>query len=492
MTAELSRVYEAFDSLLFFASERLELPPANHIWVRNQILGLFNLDSYAPSAVEAPSDTSGTELMDELASALIQAGLATAEQMPSLSDQILGIVSLDPARLQQRFASIAEAESSTAAMTWLYDYSVATNYVRKADLDRNPRFSSGDLIITINLAKPEFRTAASAQSGNSVSGGYPQCTICRDNEGFAGRVKFTLRTVPLTLDGEDWFWQFSPYGYFNEHGIAVNCEHRPMHVDERTFAKLMDFVDLYPEYFLGCNAALPRAGGSVLGHDHFQGGRGPLPMQVARAWQTFDSATCDDALIEVLDWHNTAIRIVSPNRAAIETIAQTINTGWRAYRNEALGIIPGIGNEHFHAISPTAIKTERGYELSIILRSNITSAEYPEGVFHAHPEFFAIKQESIGLIEAQGLFILPARLVSQLGEIKELLISGGALTDELAEFDLVFDELRQRLGSAPSPDAVDQAIVDELGSVCQRILANTAVFKDRQHTVEFLESLGLI
>lgn len=492
-TADLRRVYQAIDALVYYARGNLELEAANEIWVRNQIFALFDLASYAPTGAIAGSDATAAEVIGEFSSAIVDAGLAEADDVPRLADQVLGILSLDPARLQARFGEVRRSEDATGAMQWLYDYSVANNYVRKAELDNNPRFDVGDLIITINLAKPEFRSAASAKAGNAVAGGYPQCTICHENEGFAGRNKFTLRTAPVTLDGQSWFWQFSPYGYFDQHGIVVNTEHTPMGIDERTFARLMDFVDQYPHYFIGSNAALPRIGGSVLGHDHYQGGRGPLPMQVAKAWRTFDSVDFDDTLIEVLNWHSTAIRVVSKDREAISAISQRINEGWLTFEDRELGIVPRDGDDVFSAISPTVVLTDRGYEMSIILRSNITSEEFPEGIFHAHPEFHAIKQESIGLIEAQGLFILPARLIEELGVLKDLLFAGSdELPSEMAEFVLVFDELRVRVGESRDPDVVDKAIREELGSVCARILENTAVFKDRERTVRFLKDLELV
>ena len=216
-------------------------------------------------------------------------------------------------------------------------------------------------------------------------------------------------------------------------------------------------------------------------------------MQIAGAWRSFASRDFADAQIEVLDWHNTAIRVVSKNREAISAISQRINEGWQAFEDPAIGIVPRVGDEAFSAISPTVTLTDRGYEMSIILRSGITSEQYPEGVFHAHPEFHAIKQESIGLIEAQGLFILPARLAAQLDQIKDLLVSGSdTLPKELEEFSFVFAELRERLGESRDPDVVDTAIREELGSVCTRILNNTAVFEDRERTVTFLRDLALI
>lgn len=498
----LTRLYETIDALIDFAFRHLELDAANGDWVRNQIFAIFGLDSYQPTGTTPDPAADVETLVGEYTQAAVDAGVLAEENVAAVADQTMAILSLNPAQLQARFEQIREADGPTAAMDWFFEYCTHNYYVRKAQLDRNPRFDVDDLIVTINLAKPEFRSTASAKAGNAVSGGYPACTICHENEGFAGRVKYSLRTIPVTLGGQPWFWQYSPYGYFHQHGIAVNYEHTPMHVDRGTFTRLMDFVDQFPDFFLGCNAALPRIGGSVLSHDHYQGGRGPLPMQEATAWKTFVLEEFPQAQVEILDWYNTVVRVVSKDRVAVEEISDRISKAWCRYRNEELGIVPSAGDDVFSAVSPTAVITERGYEMSIIFRSNITSEEFPEGIFHAHPEFHAIKQESIGLIEAQGLFILPARLVRQLGEIEKILAddtearaagvvsADGLLTGELEEFNMVFAELRERVAGSHDPEAIAAAVREELGSVCARILDNTAVFQDKNQTVDFLVELG--
>ena len=292
----------------------------------------------------------------------------------------------------------------------------------------------------------------------------------------------------MLLDGEKWFWQYSPYGYFYQHGIAVNCEHTPMHVDKSTFLKLCDFVDIFPHYFIGCNAPLPRIGGSVLAHDHFQGGGEILPMHRAKAYKTLGRKGFDGT-VEVLDWPGTVIRVVSADRAALADVCEEVRAKWVKYRDDALGIIPEDEQGIHNAVSPTVVKTERGYEMSLILRSNVTSEKYPDGVFHAHPEFHSIKKESIGLIEAQGLFILPGRLHDQLKQMEGLLENGGALQGELEQFAFVFGEMKALYNKDKAAGA-GAAVRRELGSVCSRILENTAVFKDKAVTVKFAEELG--
>ncbi|SDU78605.1 UTP-hexose-1-phosphate uridylyltransferase [Arcanobacterium phocae] len=490
--SELTAFYRAVDALVDYADAHLGLDPTDADWTRNRIFGLFGLNSYRPTGATGREHERPDALITQLRETGIAAGLFDADDAPSLCDQMFGIVSLPPSGIKNRFFDDVAAHGGSYAMDRLYDYSVKNNYVRLSVLEENPRFETNGLVVTINKAKPEFKSSATAKAGNAVAGGYPQCSICHENEGFAGRAKFTLRTIPVTLGDRPWFWQFSPYGYFHEHGIVVNQEHKPMHVSRGTFRRLLDFVDQFPEFFIGSNAALAGTGGSVLGHDHYQGGRKTLPMHTAGTWKSLRCPDFPNVTVEILDWHNTAVRVVSTDRDAIEEVSERIRDGWVNYRNDELGIIPRDGDQVFSSVSPTVLMTDRGYEMSIIFRSNITSEKYPEGVFHAHPEYFAIKQESIGLIEAQGLFILPGRLDGQLAQIGELLAEDQKLPEELSEFAGVFAELRERVGDSRDPERIAQAIRDELGSVCQRILRNTAVFKEHSTTLSFLEDLGFI
>jgi UDPglucose--hexose-1-phosphate uridylyltransferase len=510
MNDQLTEVYASIDALIDYALAHLDLDPRNADWTRNQIFALFRLDSYpgpktttsAASVSDVVQDIVGSRsqapygektpdpLLAAFRAAATTAGLFKPEEGPAYADTIMGILSANPADLDDRFLLVEHRDGGMAAMQWFYDYCVANNYVKRAQLDRNPRFDSHGLTVTINLAKPEFKNMKKAAAGNAVAGGYPKCTICHENEGFAGRDKRTLRTLPVTLGGESWFWQFSPYGYFDQHGICVNTDHTPMHVDRDTFGHLLDFVDRFPGYFLGCNAALPRIGGSVLAHDHYQGGGELLPMHKAATWAAFTLADYPDAVVEILDWPGTAVRVVAKSRDTIIEVCDKIREGWINYSNPELDIICEGEDGKRSAVSPSAIITERGYEMSLIFRNNSVSEELPEGIFHAHPEFWPVKQEPIGLIEAQGLFILPGRLINQLGLIEDALAEGKPLPEEVGEFTLEWDELTATLNGERDRDAIHAAVQDELGSVCERILGNTAVFKHKELTRDFMEGLG--
>lgn len=527
---KLDAVYAALDDLTQYALAYLGLDRRDLDWARNAVLALFSLDSYHAVSSSGVGDGSGAAathrgssqgrsrvgdgedadadanadqgachgdgaanpdaVLKPFDEALLAARLCDTDDIPGIEDTVMGLLSQRPSVLQDRFAAIEHRDGGMQAMRWFYDYCSDNTYVKRAILAKNPRFESHGLIVTINLAKPEFKNMKKAASGNATAGGYPKCTICHENEGFAGRDKRTLRTVPLTLGGQEFFWQFSPYGYFKQHGICVNAEHTAMHVDCDTFVNLLDFVDVFPGYFIGCNAALPRIGGSVLAHDHYQGGGELMPMHKAKPWARLGLAGVDDAVIEILDWPGTAVRVVSRSRQRIVEISDRIRLGWIRYTNPDLNIVAVGEDGRRSALSPSAVITERGYEMNLILRNNGVNEQFPEGIFHAHPEFWAIKQEPIGLIEAQGLFVLPGRLVGQLAQIEDALARGSSLPEAERAFKPQWNELCASLDGNRDRGAIKAALRDELGSVCERILGNTAVFKRKEQTRGFLESLG--
>lgn len=449
-----------------------------------ELKDIKSLTEYAKAKLELKerdSEYKANRILD-----IIQSGLEGAE----LEDAVYGELSLLPSEIDERFSAIFKEQGSEEATEWLYNYCVYNKYVKKDVLDKNPRFDTDNgLTITINKAKPEFRDPKKARAGNSVDGGFARCVICRENEGFGARSKRNLRTVSITLGGRPWFWQYSPYGYFHEHGIAVSCEHTPMHIDRQTFVNLLDFVDKFPHYFIGCNAPLERIGGSVLAHDHYQGGGEILPLQKAKIKIKIKDNKFPYVTVGILDWPGTVIRIKSDKRNELVDIADRLREAWVNYSSPELGIIAEDENGIHNAISPTVIKTVNGYEMNVILRSNITSEKYPDGVFHAHPEYHSIKKESIGLIEAQGLFILPGRLEEELAVVEGLIKSRQPLPEEYAQFGLVYNEAKALYEVGKYRD-IHTVMREELGSICYRILENTAVFKKEEDFLRFLKTAG--
>ena len=483
------KIYGEITKLLQYAQTRLELNPLNVNYVRNEIIDMLSLPTFEQTDSTLPYDANVNDLLAEFTRVAVEENVFGEADAPFFCDKIMGALSLSPAEIDKKFSKLSQTQDSKAATDWFYDYCVSNDYVKKAILDRNPRFSRDGLIVTINLAKPEFRDPNKAKSGNAVQGGYPACVICRENEGFTKRGKRTLRTVSLKLNGKDWFWQYSPYGYFRQHGIAVNTVHTPMKIDRDTFVNLIDFVDRFPHYFVGCNAPLERIGGSVLAHDHYQGGGEILPLQTRGLRRIFKLEAIPSVTVGIVNWNGSVVRIAGFDKNAVVEASEIIRKAWKGYTNESLGIIANRDGVQFNEISPSVYLRNGSYEMNVILRSNITSQEYPDGVFHAHPEFHAIKKESIGLIEAQGLFILPGRLVGQLDAVEQSIVSGSNLPSELSQFQMLYDEIIAS-NAARERQAVHSAMEKELASICNRILANTAVFKNECDFAEFLKSCG--
>ncbi len=478
------KIYEVLNDLVAYAKRNLGLCERDVMCAENEILDVLHLLSWEEHEAQICDDID--YLLKKFVNTAVEEGVFEKENSAYYTDKIMGILSLSPSDIDAVFSKILTENGSRAATEWLYDYSVANNYVKKAVLDKNPRFDRTGLTVTINLAKPEFRDPNKAKSGNSVAGGYPKCVICRENEGLASRNKCTLRTVSLTLDGKPWFWQFSPYGYFYQHGIAVNCCHTPMKIDRQTLVNLLAFVDQFPHYFIGCNAALERIGGSVLAHDHYQGGGEILPMHNAEIRVPLTLQGFEDLDFGILDWPGTVIRVSGKDSNRIVEAADMVRKAWDVFTDEDQELVCRSEKGQHHSISPTVVKRGDVYEMSIILRSNLTSEKYPDGIYHAHPQFHIIKKESIGLIEAQGLFVLPGRLEKQLADLEACVVKG-KLSEELSEFEFVYNEVK-----AIYDDGIDagEAVKQELGNICYRILENTAVFANDEFFLNFLYGIG--
>ena len=485
--------------LVNYAKSYLMLAPRDEYYIFNRLLFLLNLDDCgADEPVPSVDGMTGPDaILEPILADALQRGIIDEGQTEAFAARLMDTVSLRPSELQKIFEEKYEI-SPQIATDWFHDYCEKNDYVKRSAIARNLRWEAvgekSNLIITVNLSKPEVDNKKSAAALKQKPSGYPSCVICRQNEGFSGHgtVRDTLRTIDVALDGQPCFWQYSPYAYFAEHAIIINTQHTPMIVNSTALRRLMDFVDQYPHYFIGSNAALPRIGGSLLVHDHYQGGAEKMPMHVAsdRIVISKPDATVK---VSILEWFNSTVRLKSSDRSAIISTACKLIEAWRNYTNTVLGIHAETDGECHNSCSPVVRKTETGYVVDLILRNNRVSDEYPDGIFHAHPEYHNIKKESIGLIEAMGLFILPARLNRQLFTEGVQYLCGKEFSPELLPDDMKVHSdmialLLERHGNALSEAEAKDVIRQRVNEVCFEILRNTAVFPETETGSRAFES----
>ena len=463
----MTDVREAAQNLIEYAIHRSMIGQDDRIWAYNTILECIGatgpaLDMAWALQVEKLSlvhpdtlpdfDLEGT--LAALSEAAVANGAAedTASGRDRIAMRIMGVLMPRPSVVNEEFNGRMGVNEPRAATDWFYGLCCDAGYVRRAAIARNIKWSTptnwGDLEITINLSKPEKdpRDIAAAGAAKNTGEKYPACQLCIENEGYPGRsaaadggahpARQNLRVIPIELDGERWGFQYSPYAYFNEHCIAMSSEHRPMHVDRKGLTCLLDFVDLFPHYFIGSNADLPIVGGSILSHDHFQGGAHEFPMMHAAEVSQFSVPGFDQVSGTVLQWPLSVLRLRSHDRAQLLDAAEKIILAWREWTDESVGVIAHTADGVAHnTVTPVIRRVDsRGnaggeiYEAYLALRCNITTDEHPLGVFHPHAEYHHIKKENIGLIEVMGLAILPPRLVPELGAVREHLLAMPATT----------------------------------------------------------------
>ena len=400
---------------------------------------------------------------------------------PLVQSQIFDLLTPIPSEFNRKFWNLYSTDS-VKATDYFHQLSIDNDYLQIDQIAKNIKFSSmtdyGELEITINMSKPEKTTKdIIANAAASKSRTYPLCQLCFENEGYLGGTNYPLRSqhrlLRLNLNHSEWGMQYSPYEYFNEHIIVISKEHRPMHISSATFTNLLDFVDLFPQYFLGSNAGIPIVGGSMLGHEHYQGGEHLFPVEKANDLYGFETAF-DDVTASVINWPVSTIRLISKNREHLEELANQINDAWNQYDNEKLQIKAESDGIKHHSINPIARKKGSEYTLLIMLRDNNTSVTYPDGIFHVHPEYQHIKQENIGLIEAMGLAILPPRLKIELAEVKKYIMEE---PNSIASIHL---DWANSLKESYTNQNMDEFIDQNLGQVFAEILENTGVFVNHE------------
>lgn len=476
----------AVAQLVHYAEQTGLIAPEDHVWAVNSLLEALRLDNYAePALPDTPIDLPAVldALLDDAhARGVLENNSIVYRDL--FDTALMGRLTPPPREVAARFRALY-AESPSRATDWYYQFSQDTNYIRRDRIAKDMQWKApteyGELDITINLSKPEKDPKAIAAARDLPASAYPKCQLCAENEGYAGRVNHPARQnhriIPITIDGQPWFLQYSPYVYYNEHCICLNAAHTPMKIDRACFRKLLDFVGQFPHYFVGSNADLPIVGGSILAHDHFQGGRyefamAKAPVETALAFPGFA-----DIHAGIVKWPMSVIRLTGGDPARLAALADRILAAWRGYTDKDAMILAETDGVPHNTITPIARRRGADYELDLVLRNNLTTAEHPLGLYHPHAELHHIKKENIGLIEVMGLAVLPARLKTELAALGEALAAGRDLrADPLTASHADWAE-----GFAPhytiTADNAMQIIQKEVGLVFATVLEHAGVYK---------------
>ena len=461
--------------------------PDDEIYIRNQLLMTMQLDSFTEPEGEvcyADLESILKTLVDDAAARGVCDDSPTARDL--FDTRLMGVLTPRPSIVRANFEERYETDGPQAATDWFYEFSQDTDYIRRYRIKRDVKWVTktpyGDLDITINLSKPEKDPRDIAAAKLKKASGYPKCLLCVENVGYAGTISHparqNLRVMPVTVNGRPWGFQYSPYVYYNEHAIVMNTEHTPMLIDRSAFDKLFSFVEQFPHYFLGSNADLPIVGGSILAHEHFQGGHHTFPMEKAEAEFSFDVPGFEDVDCYVVKYPMTVLRLNSKNKNQLCELAGKILAKWRKYSDPEAMVFAETDGELHNTITPIARMRNGKYELDLVLRNNLTTPEHPMGLYHPHEELHHIKKENIGLIEVMGLAVLPGRLKKEMADLREALLNGENLhvSEELSKHADWADAFMARHPEFGAENA--EAIIQyEIGQVFARVLECAGVYK---------------
>jgi len=476
------------NKLVAYGIEKDLIRPHDRTYVINRLLETLYLDSYDDSLGDDGSENiSLPEILNSLTDFAFETGLIpenTVTYRDLFDTKLMGCLTAQPSVVIEKFFELYK-QSPKMATDWFYKFSRDTNYIRSDRIAKDLRWkastSYGELDITINLSKPEKDPMAIAAARNLPSYSYPKCQLCPENEGYAGRVNHPARQnhriIPISINGGDWYLQYSPYVYYNEHCIALNSEHIPMQIDRACFYNLLDFVRQFPHYFVGSNADLPIVGGSILSHDHFQGGRYTFPMEMAPIERQLSFDGFEDVSSGIVKWPLSTIRLAATNIERLVELADRILNAWRSYTDKQAFIYAKTNGTPHNTITPIARTRKNKFELDLILRNNITTDEHPLGVYHPHSEIHNIKRENIGLIEAMGLAVLPARLKEELSVLAEILVSGQDPSSDKRTAHHAEWAAQIVAEHSISKGNVEQILQAEVGKAFARGLEHCGVFK---------------
>ena len=477
--------------LLEYGLQRGLIAPEDKAYAANRMLALLGLREFEPQPVEEELHTP-VEPLERLCQFAAEAGLIdpdTRDGRDQFDTELMNCLMPRPSQVVREFYSLYEKDKQ-AATDYYYQLARSSNYIRVDRIEKDRMWTAptpyGDLVITINLSKPEKDPKAIAAAKNAPQSGYPKCALCRENEGYLGSANQAARgnhrLIPLELGGEPWFLQYSPYVYYNEHCIVLSHEHRPMKVSRQSISRLLEFVTFLPHYFVGSNADLPIVGGSILTHDHFQGGRYEFPMAKAPIREKVCFPGFEDVEAGIVHWPMSVIRLRGKEAQRLVDLADKILTAWREYSDESAEILAYTEGTPHNTITPIARRRGEDYELDLVLRNNRTTPEHPLGLFHPHAEYHHIKKENIGLIEVMGLAILPPRLLTETGLLEQALKNPAQAQEimarpEMEKHQAWYEELK---AAGAGKGDTQRAIQESIGVIFGKILGNAGVYKDTE------------
>lgn len=460
------------------------------VYVINRLLELFQLEEFIQNGADVDCEVSELKLLlGRMLDYAYESGIMTEDSIvfrDLFDTKIMDMLVPRPSEINQMFWGLYNHQSPEAATDYYYKLSQDSDYIRRYRIEQDLKWitdtSFGDLDITVNLSKPEKDPKAIAAAKNAKQSSYPKCLLCMENIGYAGRVNHPARQnhriIPVKIHGSEWGFQYSPYVYYNEHCIVFNAEHIPMKIEHATFCKLFDFVRQFPHYFVGSNADLPIVGGSILSHDHFQGGNYEFTMAKAPVERIFSVKGFDDLEAGIVKWPMSVIRIKGKDADRIVALADVILEKWRAYTDEAAFIYAFTDDEPHNTITPIARKRGEFFELDMALRNNITTEEHPLGVYHPHAELHHIKKENIGLIEVMGLAILPSRLKQEMELLADAILTGKKIRSiEILEKHADWAEEFLPRYTDISAENIMEILQKEIGLVFLHVLENAGVYK---------------
>lgn len=479
--------------LAAYGVSRHLIQPEDHVFIVNQLLDLLGLEDFCPCNLEPDVPLPPLEeLLDRITSFAVSRGLTLTNGTTGrdlFDTKLMGVLCPRPSSVIAEFRQKYQ-KSPQEATSWYYQFSGDVNYIRRDRIAKDVKWTAetsyGLLDITINLSKPEKDPKAIAAALTQSQSSYPKCMLCRENEGFAGRLNHparqNLRLITLNLGGEPWFMQYSPYVYYREHCIVFNQNHIPMQVSRKSFRRLLDFVHQFPHYFIGSNADLPIVGGSILTHDHFQGGCYTFAMEKAPVIRSVSLPGWQGVEAGIVKWPMSVLRLRSADKERLADAASHILDVWREYSDESAGIFAYTGQTPHNTITPIARMTKDGsrqFEMDLVFRNNRTTEQYPLGIFHPHPEHHHIKKENIGLIEVMGLAVLPARLKKDLEELEAILSSGAKIAEDspLASHKAWIEDISSRYPVDQLEKKTGEILRREVGLVYANILEQCGVFK---------------